>query len=80
MASPPPQLPKTIGWIGLGLMGDPMARNLLTKTSSDTQIFVYDVISQAIERFVQEGGGRVVACRSSREVAEKAVCCTIDAV
>lgn len=67
------QLPKNVGWVGLGLMGDPMARNLLKKMHPDTKFFVYDVIPEAIEKFVQEGQGRVVACRNSREVAEKSV-------
>lgn len=67
-------LPKAIGWIGLGLMGDPMARNLLKKTPEDTQLFVYDVVPAAVEKFVQEGKGRVQACQSSREVAERSVC------
>ncbi|KAI7345254.1 hypothetical protein KC354_g14833 [Hortaea werneckii] len=35
-------LPKNIGWIGLGLMGLPMARNLLKKMDEDTQFFVFD--------------------------------------
>ena len=66
-------LPKNIGWIGLGLMGDPMARNLLKKMPEDTQFFVYDVVSSAVDKFVQEGEGRVKACASSREVAERSV-------
>jgi len=67
-------LPKKIGWVGLGLMGDPMARNLLRKMESDTEIYVYDVIQDAIDKFVKEGQGRVIACKSSKEVAEKSVC------
>lgn len=66
-------LPKNIGWIGLGLMGDPMARNLLKKMPDGTQFFVFDVSSSAMEKFVQEGKGRVTACGSSREVAERSV-------
>lgn len=72
MASP--RLPKAIGWIGLGLMGDPMAHNLLKKADSDTKFFVYDVISDAVDKFVKDGQGRVEACQSSREVAERSVC------
>lgn len=66
-------LPKNIGWIGLGLMGDPMARNLLKKCDAETKFYVYDVMSAAVEKFVQEGGGRVVGCSGSKEVAEKSV-------
>lgn len=66
-------LPKTFGWVGLGLMGYPMAANLLNKTDADTQLFVYDVVQDAVDKFVQEGKGRVHACSSSREVADKSV-------
>ncbi|KAI7499638.1 hypothetical protein KC367_g4343 [Hortaea werneckii] len=64
-------LPKNIGWIGLGLMGLPMARNLLKKMDDDTQFFVFDVVQESIDTFVADGNGRVHACSSSREVADK---------
>lgn len=67
-------LPKNIGWIGLGLMGLPMARNLLKKMDDDTQFFVFDVVQESIDTFVADGNGRVHACGSSREVADKSVC------
>lgn len=66
-------LPTKIGWVGLGIMGLPMARNLLTKTGSDTQLFVYDVVQDSIDTLVNEGQGRVHACGSSKEVADKSV-------
>lgn len=68
-----PDLPKRIGWVGLGIMGLPMAGNLLRKTSDETQIYVYDVMQEAIDKFVQGGEGRVQACSSSKEVADKSV-------
>ncbi|KAI7278074.1 hypothetical protein KC332_g17152 [Hortaea werneckii] len=64
-------LPKNIGWIGLGLMGLPMARNLLKKMDDDTQFFVFDVVQESIDTFVADGNGRVHACSSSREIADK---------
>ena len=67
-------LPKHIGWIGLGLMGYPMAGNLLKKMSKDTQFYLFDVVKDAIEKFVGDGEGRVHACASSKEVADKSVC------
>jgi 3-hydroxyisobutyrate dehydrogenase len=67
-------LPKKIGWIGLGIMGLPMVRNMLAKMESDTQFYVYDVIQKSIDEFVQDGQGRVHACISSREVADNSVC------
>lgn len=66
-------LPKRIGWVGLGLMGLPMATNLLNKTDNDTQIFVYDVVQDAIDKLVEKGQSRVKACSSSKEVADKSV-------
>jgi 3-hydroxyisobutyrate dehydrogenase len=66
-------LPKKIGWIGLGIMGLPMVRNMLAKMESDTQFYVYDVIQKSIDEFVQDGQGRVHACSSSKEVADNSV-------
>jgi len=68
------ELPKKVGWVGLGLMGYPMAGNLLKKMSDDTEFYVYDVVQESIDKFVKEGNGRVHACTSSKEVADKSVC------
>lgn len=67
-------LPKKIGWIGLGIMGLPMVRNLLAKMEGDTQFYVYDVIQESIDGLVQDGQGRVHACSSSKDVADNSVC------
>ncbi|KAK3070424.1 hypothetical protein LTR53_010491 [Teratosphaeriaceae sp. CCFEE 6253] len=64
-------LPKNIGWIGLGLMGYPMAGNLIKKTSEDTQLYVYDVVQESIDKLVRDGNGRVHACKSAKEVTDK---------
>ncbi|KAI5358076.1 Putative 6-phosphogluconate dehydrogenase, NADP-binding, 6-phosphogluconate dehydrogenase, domain 2 [Septoria linicola] len=64
-------LPKNIGWIGLGLMGYPMALNLAKKMDRATQFYVYDVVQDNVDKFVAEGGARVHACSSSKEVADK---------
>jgi 3-hydroxyisobutyrate dehydrogenase len=68
-------LPKKVGWIGLGIMGLPMVRNLLGKMKSETQFYIYDVVQKSIDDFVEEGQGRVHACGSSKEVADLSVCC-----
>ncbi|KAK4554005.1 hypothetical protein LTR86_008846 [Recurvomyces mirabilis] len=65
------ELPRTIGWIGLGAMGFPMAANLVKKLSNDTHFFVYDVVQEFVDRSVKEGGERVHACTSAKEVADK---------
>jgi len=64
----------SIGFIGLGLMGLPMAENLIKKTPETTKFFVYDVVEDALNKFCNEHLTRAQAMRSSREVAEKAVC------
>ncbi|QDS71541.1 hypothetical protein FKW77_005368 [Venturia effusa] len=64
---------KSIGFIGLGLMGLPMAQNLVKKTSHSTKLFVYDVVDDVLKTFCEEHPLRVTAMRSSREVAERAV-------
>lgn len=66
-------LPKTVGWIGLGLMGYPMAHNLVKKMSRDTQFYVYDVVQENVDKFVQDSEGTAHACTSSKEVADKSV-------
>ena len=53
-----------IGFIGLGIMGKPMAKNLLKAGYSLT---VYDLVGEAVEELVTEGAE---GASSSREVAE----------
>lgn len=43
---------KKIGFIGLGIMGKPMARNLL---KAGYQLIVYDINAGAINELVQDG-------------------------
>ena len=57
---------KDVGFIGLGIMGKPMVRNLIKAGHSVT---VYDVVGAAIEESAADGAS---AASSSREVAEKA--------
>jgi hypothetical protein len=66
-------LPENVGWIGLGIMGMPMVRNLLAKMKDDTQFYVYDVVQESIDQLVRDGQGRVHACSSSKEVADNSV-------
>ena len=57
---------KEVGFIGLGIMGKPMARNLIKAGYSLT---VYDVVATSVEEIVTDGAS---PASSSREVAEKA--------
>ena len=56
---------KKIGFIGLGIMGKPMAMNLLKAGYSLT---VYDIVPEKIKEVVEAGA---VAGTSSKDVAEK---------
>jgi len=55
---------KSVGFVGLGIMGKPMARNLKNAGYSLT---VYDVVGSAMEELVTEGAAGASA---AREVAE----------
>jgi 3-hydroxyisobutyrate dehydrogenase len=62
-----------VGFIGLGTMGIPMVENLTKKLPSSSKIYVYDVSQQAVNKIEAENKGKVCACSSSKEVAEKSV-------
>ena len=53
-----------IGFIGLGIMGKPMARNLM---KAGHELVVFDVFKANVDLLVSEGA---LAATSSREVAE----------
>ena len=57
-------MPQRIGFIGLGIMGRPMAKNVLSKGFS---LSVYNRSSAAVEELAKLGAH---ACQSAREVAE----------
>ena len=59
-------MPKRVGFIGLGIMGRPMAKNILTR---GFPLAVHNRSSAAVEELANLGAR---ACRSSREVAEYA--------
>lgn len=56
---------KKIGFIGLGIMGKPMAKNLL---KAGYALTVYDIVSERVENLLEAGAK---AGTSSRDVAEK---------
>lgn len=55
---------KTIGFVGLGIMGKPMAKNLLKAGYS---LLVYDVVKDSVNEVAAAGAK---AAKSSKEVAE----------
>jgi 2-hydroxy-3-oxopropionate reductase len=54
-----------IGLVGLGIMGKPMARNLL---KAGHKLIVYDIVPQALDEIMSEGAE---GARSGKEVGEK---------
>lgn len=67
----------TWGFIGLGRMGYPMARNLRLKIPADDSLVIFDVNQSASKKFLEEMGsaasGGVVVADSVSDVAEKSV-------
>lgn len=56
-----------LGFIGLGIMGESMAENLVKK--SGEQVYVYDFVEEKVKQLQQAGA---IACSSSEEVALQA--------
>jgi 3-hydroxyisobutyrate dehydrogenase len=65
---------KSIGFIGLGLMGVPMVENVIKKTSSDIRIYVNDVVEDAVKQLCEQYPDRVEKCDTAKDIAEKSVC------
>ncbi|MEE8323125.1 MAG: NAD(P)-binding domain-containing protein, partial [Candidatus Bathyarchaeia archaeon] len=51
-----------IGYIGLGVMGKPMAKNLL---KAGHQLVVYDVVKEKVDDLVQAGAESADNCRDA---------------
>jgi 2-hydroxy-3-oxopropionate reductase len=55
---------KKIGFIGLGIMGKPMAKNLLKKGYALT---VYDIVSESVDALVKEGAKKAASCKEAAQ-------------
>ena len=66
-------LPKSVGFIGLGAMGKPMAINLARKLPHGSQIHVHDVVLAAVDEVYEISPGTIVKCANAMEVTEKSV-------
>ncbi|KAF2739092.1 hypothetical protein EJ04DRAFT_509236 [Polyplosphaeria fusca] len=64
-------LQATWGFVGLGRMGYPMAKNLRAKLPADDVLFVNDVNKDATKKFLEENPNGVRIADSAREIAEK---------
>lgn len=73
------ELPTRFGWVGLGAMGYPMAKQLSRKLSPSSQFFIFDVNPDPLTKFVQETQGldtTVTVLKSAKDVAEHSVSAT----
>jgi 3-hydroxyisobutyrate dehydrogenase-like beta-hydroxyacid dehydrogenase len=57
---------KTVGFIGLGIMGNPMCKNILSK---GYKLYVYDINTEAVDALVKCGA---TSCDSPKAVAQQA--------
>ena len=64
---------QTVGWIGLGIMGKPMARNALR---AGFRVIAHNRSHPALDELVSDGA---LAARSAREVAERSDVVVTDA-
>ncbi len=59
-----------IGFIGLGIMGKPMARNLMTAGYSLT---VYDIVGEPVEELATEGARAASSCMEVASLTDKII-------
>ena len=62
-----------VGFIGLGIMGLPMAENLDKKLPSSSHLYVFDVVEEVTRKLSSREKGRVHACISAKDVVVKSV-------
>ncbi|KAK5080707.1 hypothetical protein LTR05_008411 [Lithohypha guttulata] len=62
-------VPKSVGFIGLGVMGLRMVERLTKLTERDVVIYVFDVNTEVTRVLAEQHPGRVVVQQNSREVA-----------
>ena len=64
----------TLGFIGLGTMGFPMAGQLIQKMPSHVRIYIFDVVKKVSDELSKQTQ-KVQVCSSAKQVAENSVCC-----
>ncbi|KAF4775467.1 cytochrome p450 [Colletotrichum scovillei] len=65
--------PLSLGFIGLGAMGLPMASNLVAKVAKGSQTYVYDISETSMKKLIDQTKDAVITmCKSPREVSQKA--------
>jgi 3-hydroxyisobutyrate dehydrogenase len=67
-------MPRVLGFIGLGVMGYPMALNVLKKLEDGVKLQVYDASPDVLKKIAQEARGKISVCANARVVTENSVC------
>ncbi|KAK3388041.1 NAD binding domain of 6-phosphogluconate dehydrogenase-domain-containing protein [Podospora didyma] len=65
-------LPNSVGFIGLGAMGKPMAINLAKALPAGSQIYIHDIVEAAAEELCTSFPQVIVKCENAKEVAAQA--------
>ncbi len=68
-------LPNSVGFIGLGAMGLPMATNLANALPQGSKVYVHDTVGTPVDEFCTRFPDMAVKCASAKEVASNSVCC-----
>lgn len=64
---------KTLGFIGLGAMGKPMAVHLANKLPAEARIYVFDVVESVVDEVCNDFPDRVLKGANAKDVTEKSV-------
>jgi 3-hydroxyisobutyrate dehydrogenase-like beta-hydroxyacid dehydrogenase len=64
----------TYGFIGLGVMGYGMAKNLRSKISKSSTLVICELVEKRRDQFVAETEGLLKVAHSPKDVAQQAVC------
>lgn len=67
---PAAETSRTYGFIGLGLMGLPMCRNIASKIASSERVRVFDLNEAAMKTLYNEHPRGIIQCSSAADVAE----------
>lgn len=64
---------KTYGFIGIGVMGWGMAKNLRAKLPASSKMILCELVDERREKFVAETEGLIEVAANPKEVAQSAV-------
>jgi 3-hydroxyisobutyrate dehydrogenase-like beta-hydroxyacid dehydrogenase len=65
---------RSVGFIGLGAMGRPMAIHLANKLPAESRIYVFDVVQQVVDELSAQFPGRIIKGSSAKDIAQQSVC------